>query len=112
MNYIVTNKDGLLVRAQMDTRNPHNIKRKMSNGEGFIVYQTYVKNANQVWGRVSDNPGDVQQEYTCLSIANRTFAKIEISDEELKSYKVNPRWIIAIDLWARSKGYTDVLPFE
>ena len=45
--YIVINKDGLLVRSQTSTLNPLNIKRKMSNGEGFTVYQTIVQNGNQ-----------------------------------------------------------------
>ena len=75
--YIVVNPDGLNVRSQMSTLNALNIKRKMSNGEGFTVYQTYVQKGNQVWGRVSDNPGNVQQEFVCLSIANREYARLE-----------------------------------
>ncbi|MBI3175125.1 MAG: hypothetical protein HYZ25_15470 [Chloroflexi bacterium] len=58
--YIVVNPDGLYVRSQMTTLNALNIKRKMSNGEGFTIHQTYVQKGNQVWGRVSDNPGNVQ----------------------------------------------------
>lgn len=54
--YIVVNPDGLYVRSlrsQTTTLNMLNIKRKMSNGEGFTVHQTYVQRGNQVWGRVS-----------------------------------------------------------
>lgn len=110
LKYIVTNKYGLLVRAQMDTKQSANIKYKMSNGEGFTVYQTYVRNGNQLWGRISANPGLVEQEYACLQIANREFARAE--EYQTLGLLPNPSWYIQIDAWARSKGYNGIPPFS
>lgn len=110
-NYIVKNKLGLYVRAQMETRNPANIKRKMSSGEGFIVYQTYVVNGNQLWGRVSSNPGMLEQEFVCLQIANRVYAVAEES-QPVTTERPNPAWILQIDAWARSMGYKGIPPYS
>lgn len=109
LQYIVTNKPRINVRAQMDWRNAANIKRKMSNGEGFTVYQTYVINGNELWGRVSDNPGDVQQEYVCISIGNRSFCKADEAQPEMGA--PSALFFIQLDAWAREKGYKGVPPF-
>ena len=108
--YIVTNKDGLLVRSQTSTLNPLNIKRKMSNGEGFTVYQTIVQNGNQTWGRVSDNPGGLQQEYVCLSIGNREFARLEAPTAPMPGTASLLEWAQAMDAWARFMGYEGPRP--
>lgn len=107
-----TNKDGLLVRSQMDTTNPKNVVRKMSDGEEFLVYQTYVVKRNQVWGRLTNNPGAVQQEYCCLSIANRTFA-VPDNFQPHGDVKISLQWIQQVDVWARSqaKPFTGIPPF-
>ena len=110
LKYIVTGKQGLYVRAQMDTTNAANIKRKMSNGEGFTVYQTYVRNGNQLWGRVSTNPGLVEQEYVCLQIANKEFARAE--EVQVFGIQPNPAFFVQLDAWARSKGYNGIPPFS
>src|SRR5574343_1129070 len=76
-NYIVVNPGGLFVRSQMDTTNPANRLRSMSNGEGFIVYDTYTQKGTtglETWARISNNGGGLLQEYTCLSIGNRVYA--------------------------------------
>src|SRR5262245_60414528 len=109
-NYIVTNKDGLLVRSQMNTKNDANIKRKMSANEGFTVYQTYVQNGNETWGRLSNDPGALQQEYTCISIGNRVFAKREEAPMPSIPYAISSEWATAIDAWARSNGFKGPKP--
>lgn len=110
LKYIVTSVQGLLVRAQMDTRNAYNIRRKMSNGEGFIVYQTYVRNGNQLWGRLSTNPGGLEQEYSCLMIGNKVFAVAE--EIQVIGLQPNPAFFIQLDQWARSIGYKGIPPFS
>ena len=77
ISYTVTNKDGLLVHSKLDTTSQ--TLRKMANGESFKVYQLYPVNTNQIWGRLTDNPGNVSQEYTCLQIANKEFATLDSS---------------------------------
>lgn len=110
LRYIVTNKPYLYVRSQMTTKNSANVKRKMSNGEGFIVYQTYVQNGSELWGRISSNPGLVEQEYACLQIGNRQFAKAD-DDQPLLGNQPNVAWFVQMDAWARSMGYKGVFPF-
>lgn len=110
LKYIVKSNPYLLVRSQMETRSSSNIIRRMSNGEGFTVYQTYVVRGNQLWGRLSDNPGGVEQEYACLQIANKVFAVAEESQPNIRS-SPNPMWFIQIDAWARTMGYTGIPPF-
>ncbi len=105
--YIVTNGDGLLVRSQMTTTNPFNVKRKMSNGEGFTVYQVYVQNGSHTWGRVTDNPGSVQQQYVCLSIVGRPpFAVLEAPISEPTPAPSDLVTVVkALGAWASLKGY-------
>ncbi len=111
MNYIVVNGDGLNVRSQMSTTNPKNLLRKMSQNEGFVVLETYnVKGVSglQVWGRVSNNPGGISQEYACLSIGNKVYAK-----EEIPSTPVSGQlgtWAHEVDLYLRSLGYKGSTP--
>jgi hypothetical protein len=110
--YIVTNPPGLQRRSQMSTVNPFNIKGKLSNGEGFDVYEVYTIKANQKWGRITDNPGDVQQEYVCLSIGNKTFAREELAGTG-NTAQVTLAWCMAVDRFLRDKlGYTGPSPFE
>jgi hypothetical protein len=110
MNYIVVNGDGLNVRSQMNTTNSKNLLRRMSNNEGFVVHETYnVQGMSglQVWGRVSDNPGGISQEYVCLQIGNKVYAKEQTSQP---TQPVSNAWQTAIDTWARSQGYTGPRP--
>jgi len=107
--FIVTNGEGLYVRSQMTTTNPYNILRKMSANEGFTVYETYnIKGMSglQVWGRVSNNPGGISQEFSCLSIGNKTYAKEESPQTPIPANS----WAREIDTWARTKGYTGIAP--
>lgn len=81
--YIVVNSNGLNVRSQKSTTNPYNFLRSMSYGEGFTVFETYIVKGStglQKWGRISDNPGGISQEYVCLSIGNKEYAKKESGD--------------------------------
>lgn len=111
LTYTVTSPDGLLVRAQTLTTNPQNILRKMSNGESFVVYQTLIVNRNQKWGRLTNNPGDIKQEYACLSIANKTFAVLDINQLP-EDVRINPQWIEEVDRQLRAKGFViNLLPF-
>lgn len=111
LTYTVTNPDGLQVRAQMITTNPRNFIRKMSNGESFVVYQTHIVSRNQLWGRLTNNPGDVQQEYACLSIANRTFARLDVNQMP-ENIHINPQWVEEVDRQLRAKGFViNLLPF-
>ncbi|MBI5297959.1 MAG: hypothetical protein HY869_20985 [Chloroflexi bacterium] len=119
--YIVVNPDGLNVRSQMSTLNVLNIKRKMSNGEGFTVFEVYTQNGNQKWGRVSDNPGGLQQEFVCLSIGNREYARAEAPAPSAPIGAPPPNagsaphleegfrrlmdWARAVDAWARFMGF-------
>ena len=108
-HFIVTNSRGLYVRSQTDTTNPYNKLRKMSNGEGFEVYEIYpVKGMTglQIWGRISDNPGGITQEFTCLSIGNKTYAK----EETGTTPPTSSTWAQEIDAWARLNGYHGVHP--
>lgn len=100
------NRDGLNVRSQMSTTNPKNVLRRMSFGEGFKVYEVYnVKGMSglQVWGRVSDNPGGISQEYVCLSIGNKVYAKTEDS-------KAFSSWAHEVDAFLRTLGYKGSQP--
>lgn len=108
--YIVVNPNGLNVRGTMTTLNTLNIKRKMSNGEGFTVFETYVQAGSQVWGRVSDNPGGLQQEYVCLSIANREYAREQAPTASLPEAAGLVEWAQALDAWARFMGYEGPRP--
>jgi hypothetical protein len=109
MNFIVTNGEGLNVRSQMSTTNPKNLLRKMSPNEGFTVFETYnVKGISglQIWGRVSDNPGGISQEYVCLSIGNKVYAK----KEETPNAPENLHWAHEVDSFLRTLGYTGSMP--
>ena len=119
MNFIVTNKDGLNVRSQMDTTLAKNILRRMGKGEGFEVYETYSikgKSGLQTWGRLSNNPGSVNQEYSCLSIGNVTYAKVEGSTPPSPTPIPPPewayiQWAIEVDHFLREQmGYTGARP--
>ena len=110
-NFIVVNNDGLNVRTQMDTTNKNNLLRWMSGSgaEGFVVYEIYQKKGMtglQTWGRISDNPGGILQEYVCLQIGNRVYAKEQTGVSEPGT----DLWHAAIDAWARSKGFDGPLP--
>lgn len=108
MNYIVTNSEGLNVRSQMDTTNSRNIQRRMSFGEGFVVLELYNKQGAsglQQWGRVSNNPGGISQEFVCLQIGNKVYAKEQAQAESIPSLPDTNAWRVAIDAWARSKGF-------
>jgi hypothetical protein len=103
--WIVTNGKGLNVRSQMDSTQPKNIVRQMSKGEGFTVYETYqVKGSTglQKWGRVSDNPGDRRQEYTCLSIGNNMIFAVQETSSESETMLER---IEKLEAWARTMGY-------
>jgi hypothetical protein len=107
--YIVTNSEGLNVRSQMNTTNSKNLLRRMSPNEGFIIYETYqVKGMSglQTWGRVSNNPGGISQEYVCLSIGNKIYAKAQ----DAQPVTQTPAWAYELDAWARTQGYTGVKP--
>lgn len=107
MNYIVTNAEGLNVRAQMDTRNNKNIQRWMGKGEGFEVFQTYqIKGISglQTWGRISTNAGDVSQEFVCLQIGNKTYARAEATEPQPLS------WTLSVDAFLRTLGYKGPQP--
>jgi len=108
LSYTVTNPEGLFVRAQMNTTNPFNIWRKMSNGESFTIYQTYPIGA-QIWGRLTDNPGNVSQEYACLQIANKQFARLEAPPADIPAGGSRV-WMLALDTWARSQGFNGPPP--
>ena len=108
-NYIVKNPAGLLVRAQMDTTNSTNILRKMSNGEGFTVFQLINQPNGYVWGRLSDDPGNLQQQYACISILGRTaFAVPELPS--IFPIPINSQWGFEADAFLRTKGYMGVKP--
>ena len=108
--YIVVNRDGLLVRSQMSTLNPLNVIRKMSNGEGFTVYQV-IQQGDKTWGRLSSNPGDPRQQYACLSILGRPlFAVPEPVAAPLPEAGDVSEWQKEIDAWARFMGYAGVRP--
>lgn len=113
-DYIVVNKDGLNVRSQMSTTNDKNLLRRMSKGEGFEVQQTYNvpgMTGLQVWGRLSNNPGGIRQEYVCLQIGNKKYA-----EEEKPSVPVYvpidavDAWRYAVDAWIRLRGYDGPRP--
>lgn len=107
-SFIVTNSEGLNVRSQMSTTNSKNVLRKMGANEGFTVYETYsVKGMSglQTWGRVSNSPGGISQEYVCLQIGNKVYAKAQ----DISATQI-PAWTYEIDTWARSQGYTGVKP--
>lgn len=109
VSYTVTNKDGLNVRSKMDTKTGA-VLRKMAQGESFLVYQSYPV-GNQVWGRLTSNPGNVSQEYACLTLANKTFA---VPDNlQPHGVSINLQWIQEMDAWARSqaKPFTGSTPF-
>jgi hypothetical protein len=105
----------------MTTLNVLNIKRKMSNGEGFTVFEVYMQGGSQKWGRVSDNPGGLQQEFVCLSIGNREYARAEAPSAPPPPAAPPPNagsaphlgeefrrlmeWARAVDAWARFMGF-------
>jgi len=115
-NYLVVNKEGLNVRAQTNTQSTKNILRWMSNGEGFHVYQIIkVKGSTgiQEWGRITDNPGGLTQEYVCLGIGNRRYALPSLhnpiptpdpDDNQIMN------WVRDVDGYLRTLGYTGALP--
>lgn len=105
--YIVTNADGLLTHSQMSTISA--TRRKMSNGEGFTVYQTKLMNGNQTWGRLSEDPGGLQQEYVCLQIGNREFAKKQPLSEPIPSTTLL-EWAQSADTWMRLNGFKGPKP--
>ena len=108
--YIVVTSPTLNVRAQMTTMNPYNILRKMSSGEGFIVYETYqVKGMSglQLWGRIAENPGGITQEYVCLQIGNKVYAKEESKPIETTT---PANWQIEVDTFLRTLGYKGTRP--
>ena len=113
-NFVVLNGNGANVRSQMTTLNPYNIVRKMSFGEGFVVHEIYnVKGMSglQVWGRVSDNAGGISQEYVCLSIGNKVYAKEEAVTSVASPEIVNvSSWQWEVDAFLRTKGYTGSRP--
>lgn len=111
--YVVVNPNGANVRSQMNTMNPNNLLRQMSANEGFEVYEIYNMHGIsglQVWGRVSKNPGGISQEYVCLQIGNRVFAKEQEFDRPYPPQPDQDAWRIAIDSWARSKGFNGPKP--
>lgn len=106
--YVVINSNGANVRTQMSTLNPFNIVRVMGTNEGFVVHETYNisgMSGLQVWGRISDNPGGQKQEYVCLSIGNKVYCKLQETPLPMPE-----NWAQAIDVWARSIGYTGPRP--
>lgn len=116
MNFIVTNRGGLNVRAQMDTQNSKNILRHMSQGEGFTAQQTFnIKGMTglQTWARISNNAGSVNQEFACLQIGNIVYAKEE-SQDPLTQAPVPLSlwiWIVEVDTWLRDEyGYKGPKP--
>ena len=107
-NWIVVNGGGLYVRAQMDTTNSKNIVRRMSFGEGFVVHETYnVKGMSglQTWGRVSNNPGGISQEYVCLSIGNKVYARQEGAQIPPVIPAGETTRLDRLEAWARTQGY-------
>ena len=108
MQYIVTNSKGLTVRGKPDTQTGGAI-RKMSMGEVFDVIEIITPTNNQKWGRLTDD-NDVTQEYACLQIGNRYFArKSEVGDPPTEP-PTAMAWMLSMDSWARTKGYTGPRP--
>jgi hypothetical protein len=111
-HYIVTNTEGLRVRSQMDTRNDKTILRTMHKSEGFDGYQEYQipgPTGLQTWVRLSTNSGDVRQEYACIRIGNRHFAKEE--EDKSKPAESTQEWMEAVDTYLRTKlGYRGPRP--
>jgi len=105
--YIVTNKF-LFVRGKPDTKTGGTI-RKMSQGEAFDVVEIITPTNNQKWGRLTDD-NDVTQEYACLQIGNRYFARKSVANDTPTEPPALAVWVLSMDAWARSKGYTGPMP--
>jgi len=108
--YIVTNDKGVLVRGKPDTKTGYPI-RKMAAGEAFTVIEIITTDNNQKWARLTDD-NDVTQEYCCIQIANKYFARPSASQETFTRASAPPAmaWAESMDAWARTLGYQGPRP--